>query len=233
MSDRGDAERDPFRLWQQSSRAFLDSAEMSESLRERCAGLFAAWTRFARTYAEASGAAGPAAAGGPFDPVGWMDAGGPGGFGDLWTWFGAGAARDPASAGRAAVHGSAEWTTYAVALERYRAVLAAAWFRAFQRFAAELGKRGTAPDWHRIQRLWQSAADTELDAAQRSEDFLDAQREVIRARLALAAMLRERIGKLAELLGLPTRAELDDLQEEVHALRRELRALRARLDPER
>lgn len=233
MSDRGDAERDPFRLWQQSSRAFLDSAEMSESLRERCAGLFAAWTRFARTYAEASGAAGPAAAGGPFDPLGWMDAGGPGGFGDLWTWFGASGGSTQWGADRAPFQGSSEWTAYVVALERYRGVLATAWLRAFRRFAAELGKRGTAPDWQRIQRLWQSAADAELDAAQRSEDFLDAQREVIRARLALAAMLRERTGRLAELLGLPTRAEMDDLQEDVHALRREVRALRARLDPER
>ncbi len=233
MSEQGDADRDPFRLWQQSSRAFLDSTAMPESFRERCAALFAAWTRFARTYAEASGAAGPAAAGGPFDPVSWMDAGGAGGFGDLWNWFGAGTGSDPSSAGRSFVHGSAEWLAYAAALDRYRGVLAAAWLRAFQRFAAELGKYGKAPDWQRIQRLWQSAADVELDLAQRSEDFLDAQREVIRARLALAAVLRKHTGKLAELLGLPTRAELDDLQEAVHALRRELRALRPRLDPER
>jgi len=100
----------------------------------------------------------------------------------------------------------------------------------FRRFAAELGKRGEAPDWERIRRIWQLAADAELDAAQRSEAFLDAQREVIRARLTLAAVLRQRTEQIAALLGMPTRTEIDELQESVHALRRELRALRSRLD---
>jgi poly[(R)-3-hydroxyalkanoate] polymerase subunit PhaE len=231
MSDRGETEQDPFRRWQQSSRAFLDSASMSETLRERCTALFAAWSRFARTYAEASGAAGPAAGGGPFDPVGWMDAGGAAGFGDLWRWFGAGDGAGPWSAEGATLRGSAEWARYALALDCYRGVMAAAWFAAYQRFADELGKRKEAPDWERIRQLWQLAADAELDRAQRSDAFLGAQREVIRARLALAALLRERTEQVASLLGLPTRSEVDELQETVHALRREIRALRARLDP--
>ncbi len=230
MSDRNEPEQDPFRLWQQSSRAFLDSKAMPESLRERCEALFSSWSRFARAYAEASGAAGATGGGGPFDPVGWMDAGGAAGFGDLWRWFGGAGGEGPWHAEGEALRGSAEWVAYAVALERYRAVLAAAWLRAFQRFASEIGKRSAAPDWERIRRVWQLAADAELDAAQRSEAFLDAQREVIRARLALAALLRQRTEQLASLLGLPTRSEMDELQETVHALRRELRALRSRLD---
>ena len=74
MSDRGTADQDPFQIWLATSQAFFAAqpphAQMTESLAEKCEGLFAAWTRFAQTYAQA-GAGGEA--GGPFDPVGWLE----------------------------------------------------------------------------------------------------------------------------------------------------------------
>ena len=255
MSGRGTADQDPFQIWLASSRAFFAAqpqnvssmnAQMSESLKQKCEGLFAAWNRFAQTYAKAGkaapGSTGTGTSGGPFDPVGWLDAAGSGGYGDLWRWFGDDAdpkgadakGADPWREQRDALTASREWLAYSAALERYRAVMGAAWLQAFRRFAEELaqnpGPGDGLPGWEVIQARWQDAAGAELAAAQRSEDFLAAQRDLIRARLDCAAMLRAGIERMAGMLGLPTRAEIDDLHEGMHGLKREIRALRARLE---
>ncbi len=234
MSDRGTADQDLFQIWLASSRTFFAAEPMTDSLKERCEGLFSAWNRFARTYAEASGAVPGDATGGPFDPVGWLDAAGGGGFGDLWRWFGASEGADPWREERDALTASRQWLAYTAALERYRAVMSAAWLAAFKRFAEGLagdsGSGGELPAWEVIEARWQEAAGAELAAAQGSEDFLAAQRDLIRARLDCSALLRGRIERIAGMLGLPSRAELDDLHQTVHGLKRELRALRARLE---
>ena len=250
MSDRGTADQDLFQIWLASSRTFfaaepmtgepMPGQPMTAALKERCDELFAAWSRFARVYAEAGastqGEAQGEATGGPFDPAGWLDAAGGG---DLWRWFGAAQDADPWREERDALTASRQWLAYTAALERYRAVMGAAWLQAFKRFAEGLAQdRGSQdrepgdalPAWEVIQARWQEAADAELAAAQRAEDFLAAQRDLIRARLDCSALLRGRIERIAGMLGLPTRAELDDLHQTVHGLKRELRALRARLE---
>jgi hypothetical protein len=238
MSDRGTADQDLFQIWLASSRTFFAADSMSppmpDSLKQKCEGLFAAWNRFARTYAEA-GSAGTE--GGPFDPVGWIDTAGGGGFGDLWRRFGAPDGTDPWRAERDALTASRQWLAYTAALERYRVVMSAAWLKAFKRFSEELAQDNGpqsktddgSPGWEVIQTRWQQAAGVELAAAQRAEDFLAAQRDLIRARLDCSAMLRERIERIAGMLGLPSRAEIDDLHQTVHELKRELRSLRAEL----
>jgi hypothetical protein len=245
MSDRGAADQDLFQIWLAGSRAFfsadsMNAAPMADSLKQKCEGLFAAWNRFAQTYAKAGVGAHGGVTGGPFDPIGWLDAAGGGGFGDLWRWFGG---PDSAEFGpnlwreqRDALTTSREWLAYTAALERYREVMGAAWLKAFKRFAEELaqdsGPRTTdgLPDWEVIRTCWQQAAGAELAAAQRSEDFLAAQRDLIRARLDCSALLRKQVEQVAGMLGLPTRAEVDDLHQSMHRLKRELRALRARPD---
>jgi hypothetical protein len=233
MSDRGTAGQDLFQIWLASSRTFFGAepmtAPMTDSLKEKCEGLFATWNRFARTYAEA-GAQG-SATGGPFDPAGWLDAAGGS---DLWRWFGASDSADPWREERDALTASGQWLAYTAALERYRAVMGAAWLAAFKRFAEGMAQDSEPgdplPAWEAIQARWQEAAGAELAAAQRAEDFLAAQRDLIRARLDCSALLRGRIERIAGILGLPTRTELDDLHQTVHDLKRELRALRARLE---
>ena len=227
----GGAAQDFLHQWREMSRGLLEGGEAQAPLRKRCEEMFDAWGRFARTWAEAAGSAG-ATPGGPFDPSGWMDAGGSGGWGDLWRWFGAAEGGDPWQAGRTALRASAEWAAYVKALDRYNAVMAAAWMKAFARFSEGLPEAAGAepPDWPALQARWQAAADAEMAAAQGSEDFLDAQRELIRARLACAALLRARIEGLAQILGLPSRAEIDSLHETVHRQGRELRELRSRLE---
>jgi hypothetical protein len=244
MSDRGTADQDLFQPWLANSRAFFNAGPMPESMtgpmKEKCEALFAAWNRFARTYGEA--ASGGARKGGPLDPAGWTDTAGGldagGGFGDLWRMFGdpggpGDMSADPWRDERDALIASGQWHAYTAALERYRAVMSAAWLRAFNRFAGELAKDTPvdgAPGWDMIQSRWQAAAEAELAAAQRSEDFLAAQRGLIRARLDCSALLRGRVERIAGMLGLPTRAEVDGLHQALHALKRELRQLRARLD---
>ncbi len=244
MADRGTADQDLFQIWLASSRAFFatDSVEslMADSLKQKCEGLFDAWNRFARTYAEASSAG---AQGGPFDPVGWLDAAGDSGFGDLWRWFGATDGTDPWREERDALTASRQWRAYMTALERFRAVMGAAWLKVFKRFTEALAQdsnpqgpgphastSGGHPDWEVIQARWQQAAGVELAAAQRSEEFLAAQRDLIRARLDCSALLRERTERFAGMLGLPTRAEVDGLHQTIHDLKRGLRTLRTRLD---
>jgi hypothetical protein len=250
MADRGTANQDLFQDWLASSRAFFagDStdAPMAEPLKQKCEELFAAWRRFSEAYSGARDAAsgGPGGdhaggaaddlSGGPFDPVGWLDTAGSGGFGDLWRWFGGPADADPWRAQRDALRASREWLAYGAALERYRAVMGAAWLQAFKRFSEDMAAARNAsanlPDWQTIQTCWEDAASAELAAAQRSDDFLAAQRDLIRTRLDCSALLRGQAERLAEALGLPTRAELDALHQTVHNLNRELRTLRARLD---
>ncbi len=240
MSDRGTAGQDLFQIWLASSRTLfaaepMTGQPMTDSLKERCEGLFAAWSRFAQVCAEASG--GPQGeaqgrpTGGPFNPAGWLDAAGGD---DLWRWFGGEAGTDPWREQRDALTASPQWLAYTAALERTRAVMSVAWLNAFKRFTEELAQDrepGDAlPDWEAIQAHWQKAAGAELAAAQRAEDFLAAQRDLIRARLDCSALLRGRIERIAGMLGLPTRSDLDDLHQTVHDLKRELRALRARLE---
>ena len=186
MSDRGTANQDPFRIWLASSRAFFASqstnappqtAQMTEPLQQKCEELFAAWNRFAQTYAKAGNTVVAGAAGSPFDPVGWLDAAGGGGYGDLWRWFGDDAdpkgadakGADPWREQRDALTASREWLAYSAALERYRAVMGAAWLQAFRRFAEELaqnpGPGDGLPGWEVIQARWQDAAGAELAAA--------------------------------------------------------------------
>ena len=62
MSDRGAADQDLFQIWLASSRTFfaaepmtgepMPGQPMTAALKERCDELFAAWSRFARVYAE-------------------------------------------------------------------------------------------------------------------------------------------------------------------------------------
>ena len=222
MSGNDEAERNPFQDWLAASQSFLSEGAMDPHLHEKAQALFDAWQRFGTVMANAGGAA--ADAGGPFDPAGWIDMAGAGGFGDLWFWF-SGAPAGPAKA----LQASREWAAYGTALTRYRAVLGAAWLAAFRHFAGDItGEEAAAADFATMQAAWQRAAERELAAAQRSETYLAAQRDLLRARLDCAKVLRRQADEFALLLGLPTRAEVDALHQAVHDLRRELRARKGR-----
>jgi class III poly(R)-hydroxyalkanoic acid synthase PhaE subunit len=74
--------------------------------------------------------------------------------------------------------------------------------------------------------LWGETANEVLLETQRSDAFLETQREVLKASTDLRLAQRTIAEFYSEMYGYPTRAELDDVHKTVTELRRELRALK-------
>ena len=110
----------------------------------------------------------------------------------------------------------------------YQAVVAKAWNQAFQRFWAGLlsAKGERAGTWREVADRWLATANDTLIEAHRSEEFIEAQRRMLRS--LSDYRLQER--KLAEVCSaawhIPTRTEMDEMQRAVTELKRELRTLR-------
>ncbi|MEL6264229.1 MAG: poly(R)-hydroxyalkanoic acid synthase subunit PhaE [Pseudomonadota bacterium] len=249
------------RLWREGARAFAELAAAGargsgettasgEGAARRVEELWQAWLRFLEAMAAAGAdrAAGQGADPGaaPFDPAGWLGAPGLGGMGDLWRWLEGPDFADLFAEQRRLIRESGEFLRFQAALAQYRAVMAQAWLAAFRAFADRLAAddldtapvdgegegaaRRTVVD--RVVALWRETADVEVARVQVSEAYVAAQRDLASAQLALRASLRKRAEPVAEALGLPTRAEVDDLARTVHALRREIRALRRAMPPD-
>jgi polyhydroxyalkanoate synthase subunit PhaE len=73
--------------------------------------------------------------------------------------------------------------------------------------------------------LWVETANTTLLETQRSEPYLNSQREVLKASTDLRLAQQEMAAFYSEIFGYPTREEMDDVHRTVTELRRELRAL--------
>ncbi|MEL6765556.1 MAG: poly(R)-hydroxyalkanoic acid synthase subunit PhaE [Pseudomonadota bacterium] len=207
---------------------------------------FEAWSRFLDALAEAHSARSASPGASPFDPAGWLRGAGEGGMADLWRWLEGPDFADIMGEERRLIREGREWVRFAAALEQFRMLVAEGWLRAFRRFAESLGADDGAPEppgplaeatgseaeardaaaWDRLVAHWRRAADAEMARLQTSEAYLAAQRDLLDAGLALRASLRARAERMAAFLGLPTRAELDDVHAELHALRREMRALK-------
>jgi hypothetical protein len=242
MADRDPGEDTLFRLWREGARVFADLAAAAarpggegEDAWTRSRALSDAWVGFLEALAAAAGARAARPGASPFDPAGWMRAPGEGGMADLWRWLEGPEFADLFGEERRLIRETGEWARFATALEQYRLVMAEGWLRAFRRFAEGLAeaKAGQATEGgeaavDRLVALWRAAADEEMARLQASEAYLAAQRDLLAAHLALRASLRARAERMAEFLGLPTRAEVDDLAETVHALGREVRRLRRR-----
>ena len=79
----------------------------------------------------------------------------------------------------------AAWIEVQQRMAAYRAVVSVPWNRAFDRYGAALKDRKddseTGDDWRKQFNLWSGIANEELIRNQRSEEFLTAQRELLRA----------------------------------------------------
>jgi len=239
MSDGGGAEGDLFRLWLEGARAFCESGPDAGAAWSRAEAMHKAWARFSDAFAAAAADKHPGPGASPLDPAGWLRPEGQGGMADLWRWIEGPDLADIFREERAAIRATREWIAFAAALEQFRAVVADGWMRAFKGFverlsndlAAARAEKRPDPDWSAMTALWRDVADAEMARTHRSDAFLAAQRDLVEAQIALRSTLRTRIDRLAGFLGLPTRAELDDLHATVHALKREIRELRARAAP--
>jgi polyhydroxyalkanoate synthase subunit PhaE len=116
----------------------------------------------------------------------------------------------------------------------YQAVVHKAWNLAFERFA----KTSTAapePEgkltWRSLADRWLAVANDTLIEVHRSEEFIEAQRRMLRAASELHLQERCIAEAWCEAMHVPTRSEVDEVQLAVTELRRELRLLRRATGP--
>ena len=76
---------------------------------------------------------------------------------------------------------------------------------------------------------WLDAANHELLETQRSAEYMDAQRRMIRSSMEIKARQKDVAEAWSEMYQMPTRTEMDDLIKIVHELRRELRMVKREL----
>jgi polyhydroxyalkanoate synthesis regulator phasin len=115
------------------------------------------------------------------------------------------------------------------AARAYESVVASAWMEANRRFTADLAQRLgndgevlAAKDAHKV---WLTIANDTLMETHRSETFLNAQRELLRAGMDFLLAERKFVEQLVEPAGFPTRSEIDELHRTVHTLKRKVRTL--------
>ena len=232
MAATGAEGTDFFRLWLESNRALFETG--AGPLWPKCEGLFREWARFAEAFAGAHAERAGRADASPFDPAGWLRSEGGGGMADLLRWLEGPDLPRPLGEHARAMQGTREWLAYLTAAEQMKGVLAEGWLGAFRAFAAAAAEEDDAaravgagrPDWDRLKAIWHDCAAQRLAETYRAPAFLAAQRDLVRAETDLRRSMRERVEAVAEELGLPTRAELDDIHESLHALSREMRRRR-------
>lgn len=220
---------DFLREWLERHRLLLDSR--AGPLWQQCERVYQAWAGAAEAFASAHAArhGGPDAS--PFDPAGWLRPAGAGGLADMFRWLeGQGLPGGPTLPGEW-LRGTRQWSAYLAATEQMKAVLAEGWLTAFRTFlehAVAEDRAGEAPGWERLVTIWRDTAAAEMARTHRRGAFLAAQRDLVRTETELRQYLRGQVERVAGELGLPTRAELDDIHERLHALSREMRRSRAR-----
>ena len=115
------------------------------------------------------------------------------------------------------------------AMAAYQAVVQTAWNLAFQRFTQGLGSKsqtGATPSWRDLADRWLAVANETLIEVHRSDEFIEAQRRMLRAASDRHLQERRIAEAWSEAAHLPTRSEVDELQRQVVELRREVRRLR-------
>lgn len=124
-----------------------------------------------------------------------------------------------------------EWLALREASAAYRGVVAGAWTRAFETFSKDLlAKPPTTQDGARsVLDRWLATANDELIRTQRTDEFLTAQRRLLRAGVDYRLKERELVEVWCETHSIPTRTEIDDLHKTVHTLNRRVRALEKQL----
>jgi poly[(R)-3-hydroxyalkanoate] polymerase subunit PhaE len=108
-------------------------------------------------------------------------------------------------------------------------VMLQAWMQAAGAFAKMLNEKAdrkeTLSSWRDVLALWVDTANTTLLETQRSEKYLQSQREILKASTELRLAQQDLAAFCSEVFGYPTRAEIDDVHRTVTELRREVRAV--------
>ncbi len=113
----------------------------------------------------------------------------------------------------------------------YYEVLLKNWTQAYERFLNELKELQANNDGEELSprklvELWSSIANDELMLMHRSEEFLNTQRELIKASAEYRLYEQDIAEVVCEAMHIPTRQEVDDLHKTMTELKREVRSLR-------
>ena len=109
-------------------------------------------------------------------------------------------------------------------------VLQDSWKRTYQRFNETHSLEDLqSGDVQEALDVWLKSANHELLETQRSAEFMDAQKRMLRASVEIKARQRDIAEAWSEAYQIPTRSEVDDLTKIVHELRRELRQIKREL----
>jgi len=121
------------------------------------------------------------------------------------------------------------WIEMRQRLASYNAVAAAPWTEASKRFLETMSATGTRgaphPDWREAFAKWSEISNEELIRNQRTDGFLQAQKELLQAGLQLRSRQDDVAEAASAMFGLPTRKDFDDVTRQLTELRREVRAL--------
>ena len=147
---------------------------------------------------------------------------------------------------------SKDWFAWRDASANYQAVIATAWAKAFEIYTQDLAKLNAEstqepssqqaahqPPHQQHQSLtmreliqgWLRVANEQLIVIQRSDEFLEAQRNLFKTSTQYKLKQRELVETWCEHYTIPTRTEVDDLHRMVYDLRREVRELKQQLQP--
>lgn len=117
---------------------------------------------------------------------------------------------------------------------RYQSIVANIWGQALQRFLYQVGKRardGESLDELRdLTTIWTKAADDVFITAFRSDDYIEAQSDLLSAAMRFRTRRRAILEEYQQALDQPTRSELDEVHELLYRLRKENKALRKEVD---
>src|SRR3954454_6660370 len=121
------------------------------------------------------------------------------------------------------------WIEMRQRVASYNAVAAAPWPEASKRFVETMSASATAgfphPDWREAFAKWSEISNEELIRNQRTDGFLQAQKELLQAGLELRRRQDDVAEAASAMLGLPTRKDFDDVTRQLTELRREVRTL--------
>ena len=92
-------------------------------------------------------------------------------------------------------------------------------------FSAAGTSETSTPDWREAFAKWSEISNEELIRNQRTDGFLQAQKELLQAGLQLRSRQDDVAETASVMFGLPTRRDFDDVTRQLTELRREVRAL--------
>ena len=112
----------------------------------------------------------------------------------------------------------------------FQAVLAKGWTKAYERVATQSLKQPKPESWRAVADGWLSMVNDSLIELYRSDEFVEAQRKMLRSASDYRLQERKIAEAWCEVMHVPTRTEVDELQRSVVELRREVRRLRQAQD---